>query len=264
MSVNGEAGDPLREGAPTSPPLPESPPPKTRGRKRKMRMTAGIGGVFVVVAAILLKFLVFTGVGELMKPGGALDKTIFREDFSAENGAWDLRDTPDATVQFMDGNYRILVKTAGGEYWSFRGSTDSSWNSLVVEADTRKAAPGTPEGFLGVMCVVDQQNAYSFLIDPDSFRYLILKLEGDEVGDPLASGVDPAVIRQSSATNRVGAECSGKVNGHTDLVLSVNGQHVADVSDPTGLQKFSGMGLFVGSFEGGTDVRFDNVLLRRP
>jgi len=65
-------------------------------------------------------------------------------------------------------------------------------------------------------------------------------------------------IKQGNSTNRIKADCVG-----SHLVLHTNGTQLADVQDAT----FSSgdVGLIAGTFaEPGTDIHFDNFVVKKP
>ena len=229
--------------------LPLPPAPPTTG-KRKAAWIVAVVVVGVVVAAKL---------GIVSLPGRAL----INEKFPSSNGQWLVRSDPQVQAGFLDGSYQILVRGPHLDFESIRAASDHSWSSVRVEADARKADAATPEGAYGVACVVDARTAYLFLMDPDTGSFAVGKIQNGNGGALIQERTDATAMNGGARSNRIGGDCIKSLNGATSLTMYINGKQVLQASDPNGLSNFTGMGLWAFTNAGGTDVRFDNAVMRK-
>lgn len=180
---------------------------------------------------------------------------LFEDDFSTRDAGWPSSRDEDGIVDYDQGGYRIRVDKTNWLFWATAGLTFSDV-SVEVEA-TRIGGPEVNE--FGVICrYVDEDNFYYFVITSDGF-YAIFRYvdnESDFIGMNDYRPTD--AVNQGAATNRIRAVCQGDT-----LRLFVNDQLVADVQD--GAHAAGDIGLIAGTFdEPGTDVLFDNLVVREP
>jgi hypothetical protein len=236
-----------------------------RKRKRRRLLAGGAGGAIVIAVAIRL----VVGAGlfaaqTATQPGGALNRTIIRDDFSKPDDRWSVVQNAEVTAGFADGAYRILVVPANAEdiFTSYYKGID--WNAVRVEADGKKAELNAPEGAYGVACV-SGDSYYTFVVNPDGFEWGIFKGSTPEGSQDqnLSMGSNPS-ISGADGTNHFRVQCSYGSNGQTTLVFSVNGTQLTRYVDANGLSHFTGMGLLASTFDkGGFDARFDNAIMTR-
>ncbi len=115
--------------------------------------------------------------------------------------------------------------------------------------------------FHGVACWGSPTVGYLFVLGPDG-SYAIL--EEDAAGGHrafLKEGQTERSLPGAGVRNRIRGDCEA-ARGLVELVLFVNGDPVARARDEAGPRSFAGFGLFVGTSEPDTEVRFDNVLVR--
>jgi hypothetical protein len=133
-----------------------------------------------------------------------------------------------------------------------------NFTDVVIEVDATKVA-GPDDNDLGVICrYQDIENFYFMIVSSDGY-YGVGKVVGglqELIGEEQMLPHDS--IKQGNVTNRIKADCVG-----SHLVLHVNGTKLLDVEDTT----FSSgdVGLMAGTFgESGTDIHFDNFVVKNP
>jgi len=212
-----------------------------------------------VVVALLVGLGAAAKLGVVPLPGSA----IIKENFSSPNGHWVERSDGLVQAGFVDGTYQILIRAPQLDFESYRGAADTTWASIRVEADARKADATTPEGAYGVSCVVDQHTGYVFILDPDAGSLAIVRVQNSNRGAIVQQMTDLTAMSPGSGTNRIQGEGIQAIGGATSLTMSVNGKQVLQASDPNGLTGFTGIGLWAATRGGGTDVRFDNAVMHK-
>jgi len=180
---------------------------------------------------------------------------LFQDDFSTPTGGWSrLRDASGIT-DYDQGGYRIQVLQPDTEFWSHPGL---QVDDVTIEVEARILA-GPDENLLGVICrYQDEQNFYFFLIGNDGFFVIGKYKNGEQSFIGMETfGFHPA-LQENRATDLIRADCIANT-----LTLSVNETQIATVQD----DDFSSgdIGLIAGTFdEPGTDVLFDNFVVRKP
>lgn len=211
-----------------------------------------------LICALALPVLacqIISGAAQLEEPTLESD-VLFRDDFSDPSSGWDSYRDSDGITDYDNGQYRIQVNQPNFDYWANPGR---DFTDVIVEVDATKAA-GPDENDFGIICRYrDMDNFYFFLIASDGFYGVGKVADGEQqlvgMGEMQFSS---AINQGADATNEIRAECVGDA-----LTLSANGQVLADVRDD---QFSSGdVGLIAGTFdEPGTDVYFDDFVVRRP
>jgi len=201
------------------------------------------------VATISCKFLV---PEEPPVQAGAI---LFQDDFSDPQSGWNRVSTDTGETDYDDGVYRILVNESNTDIWSKPGQ---SFEDAVIEVDAFKVG-GVRDNRFGVICrATSDDTFYTFIISSDGY-YGIGKVKGEFYELIGTDALLPSEeIEQGSAINRIRAECIGD-----RLSLFVNGVKIDEVKDT---ELVSGdVGLIAGTYnEPGTDIRFDNFIVRQP
>lgn len=180
---------------------------------------------------------------------------LFKDDFSDPSSGWDQVDSSDGMTDYENGYYRILVNSEDTDVWANPGL---HFTNVVVEVDATKAG-GSDDNDFGVICrYQDVNNFYFFIISSDGYYGVGKIVDGEQsiIGTDQLYPDDS--IRQGNTTNHLKADCVG-----SHLVLHVNGTKITDVEDDT----FSDgdVGLLAGTFsEPGTDIHFDNFVVKKP
>jgi len=181
---------------------------------------------------------------------------LFQDDFSDPNSGWDrATSAADGLTDYENGYYRIYVTTPDMDLWANPGLNLAD---VRIEVDATKAG-GSDDNDFAVLCRYESgQSFYFFMLSSDGY-YGIGRMTGE--GMQLIGGENleySDAIIQGNATNHVTAECNGST-----LSLTVNGSSLRTVTD-TNLTS-GDVGLLAGTFsEVGTDIHFDNFIVRQP
>ena len=192
--------------------------------------------------------------------GGSTDpedpSILFQDDFSSSSSGWaeTYRDESGMT-DYDQGGFRIQVNQPQFDYWA---NPELSFTDTIVEVDAKKIG-GPDENDFGLICrYVDVNNFYFFIATSDGFYGIGKYGAGGQtlLGAENLQSTD--TVRSGDATNRLRADCVGST-----LTFYINGTQVAQVSDS---EHTSGdVGLIAGTFdEPGTDILFDNFVVRQP
>jgi len=212
--------------------------------------------IFFAIVALLLTSLACSFSGASLPEG-----VLFQDDFSGKGGGWDtISDDPEGITDYSNDAYRIFVDVTDTDFWGNPDTDDFS--DLVVEVDAQRVG-GPDINDFGVQCRYDQggsdeepiYNFYFFIVGSDGYA-AIGKLVDNEY-NYLAESSDNAAI-SADGVNRIEASCVG-----TTLTLTVNGTQLLTAQDSSFAS--GGVGLLAGSYEEpGTDVHFDNFVVREP
>jgi hypothetical protein len=221
-------------------------------------------------------FIAVTFAASVLVGCGGNSDVLFEDDFSDPASGWSTDDDEGVSLEYTEGGCRILVKQPGRENSRLilrPAGEPLAVEAVSVEADaTQRAGPrtfGVTEEFElhGVTCWGAEGEAdrlgvgYKFVISPVG-HYAILKTStGLTRSESLAEG--DGDFGGFGATNRIRGECIAGGDRPTSLALYVDGVKVAEATDPDGPGGFPAIGLTVETSEGGTDVFFDNVSVRR-
>jgi hypothetical protein len=189
---------------------------------------------------------------------------LFVDDFSAGCGAWSNDRDTRVALGCADGAYRVLVKNPDRPQQSRLFNLEPT-ERLSVESDAILIKPRRGQfEFQGVSCWKSNGLVgYVFLISPDGSYYIVKEDVTAGGRRMLKTGESGDILPGPGARNRIGGDCAGDGRGPTELTLYVNRRRVAGVRERRGAGPFGGFGLFVGTSEPNTDVRFDDVIVRR-
>jgi hypothetical protein len=226
-----------------------------RARRPRAGVLAVLGALGIIAVLALFR-VVLPRLG----PDATQGVVIFREDFTDPGTGFPAGEDSGTRSGYINGTYQLLFKRAAT---TWQGGTTPSIAVIRVEADvTVVDAPGPT--LAGLACVSGQGEAstigYFFLISPRDGGYSI-----DDGESVIAVDRRPGAVRTGpGATNHVVGHCTGSVAGRpARMVMFVNGRKVLETNQPDGFTKFNGF-LVVGiAREGGTDIRFDNLVVRR-
>jgi hypothetical protein len=187
-----------------------------------------------------------------MPPGDV----YFQDDFSNPASGWDRVDAADGVTDYAEGAYRIFSATADYYLWATAGRKFP--DDVRIEADAVRRG-GADEDVFGILCrYQNAKNFYILMISGDGQGGIAKQSAGDLVmlsGESLKS--NPG-IHTGLESNRLRADCVG-----SSLSLFVNELLVATAVDA----EFAGgdAGLWLGAYDRpGSDVRFDNFIVRKP
>lgn len=212
----------------------------------------------------------------VLQPSEEDGAVLFEDDFSDRGGEWNVRDTPDALVEYSGGGLRMVVRDVGTINYEIH-ALPADVERLRIETDMTVLAggDGLTVGLLcGISAGLDAQRAgargaYVALLEPTGRRIGI-----GRVRPPLGKGFFESTEQLSDSTLpdgdplgqtvRLAAECrGGDGNGRRDVSFWVNGSRAATGSHTAAAARFDGIGLIVFSGPNeAIDVRFDNVVAR--
>ena len=195
--------------------------------------------------------------GRQLAPSPAL----FSDDFSGPCRGWSTDRDARVALGCVDGAYRVLVKRPDRPQHSrlFEGPAG---REMSVEVDAVLDQPQNGKFELhGVSCWESPASGYLFGLAPDG-SYVIVKLDlAGRAQAILKGGHADEAVPGAGARNRIRGDCRAD-DGRVELGFFVNGDRVAVVRDKGSTRSFKGFGLFVATSDAGTDVRFDNALVR--
>jgi len=189
------------------------------------------------------------------QPNGPGPNVLFQDDFSDPSSGWDQIEVSDGITDYENGYYRMKVNTEESDIWANPGL---NFTDVVVEVDAVKVA-GPDDNDLGIICrYQDISNFYFLIISSDGYYGIGKVFNGEQELIGMDQMYPDEAIKQGNSTNHIKADCVG-----SRLVLHANGTKVADVEDSS----FSSgdVGLIAGTFaEAGTDIHFDNFVVKNP
>ena len=211
--------------------------------------------IFLMISVLVLVSFA-CGSSTSSTPTASLPEDIlFQDDFSDDTSGWDRIDVPEGFTDYADGVYRIWVNTANTDVWANPGK---NFTDTIIEVEATKVG-GPDDNDYGVLCrYQDESNFYFFMISSDGFYGLGKVVEGEQIligGEELVPGDN---INTGNATNNLRVDCVG-----SQLTLYVNGTQLTSVEDSSFTS--GDVGLLAGTFtEAGTDIHFDNFVVRKP
>lgn len=180
---------------------------------------------------------------------------LFQDDFSDTSSGWDRVDVSEGFTDYADGVYRIWVNTDSTDVWANPGL---NFNDTTIEVEATKVG-GPDDNDFGVICrYEDDSNFYFFIISSDGYYGIGKVLDGEQIllgEEELLPSND---IQTGNVTNNIRVDCVGST-----LTLFANGSQLISAND----SNFSSgdVGLLAGTFDTpGTDIHFDNFLVREP
>jgi len=226
--------------------------------------------MIVSLFGALLLFACGGGGSDPVSAGGGTSKIIFQDDFSSNNGAWDvLLNDPDLLLEYYDGGYRMTAIKKNVVYSSvpnFVFPTDVS-----IEADIAQTA-GTENAAMGIICrytySANSESMYFFMIYTDGTAEIAKYVTGQKT---FLAGRSPFIsINPGITTNRTGTYRTGNRTNHmrvdcvgNTFTMYVNGTQLFSVTDNSLVQ--GDAGLMIGtSDEEDAVVLFDNFVVSKP
>ena len=186
---------------------------------------------------------------------------IFAEDFSSGCANWSTDRDYLVALSCRNGAYHVLVRKPVRPQVS-RLFTGTTQRQMSVEADAVLVRPRRGKMELhGVSCWASPKLGYLFVLDPAGF--FVIAREDHATGrvKVLKKGETMRALTGIGVRNRIRGECTADPSG-VSLALYVNGDRIAVARDGEGPRSFSAFGLYVVTSEPGTEVRFDDVLVR--
>ena len=181
--------------------------------------------------------------------------TLYHDDFSDPTSGWTRTSSPNGTLDYDNGIYRMVVTSPNYDLWAVSGQ---AYRDVKVEADATRLA-GPDGNRFGVICRYrNPQNFYFFIVSSDGY-YAVGKVSGGVRTllnqDMMAYS---AVIAPGNGPNHLRFDCVGQT-----LTGTINDQAIVVAKDadfPSG-----DAGLIAGAFDQpGVDMAFDNFVVIKP
>lgn len=239
------------------------PAPVTQGLPRRLaarpRLLLGLG-----IAAVLVPLLIVAIVA-ISNRGGA----VFDDDFSSRASGWDEAGEEPRGGHYTNGAYRLYSdqkRNEGAEAGTPRNAGSvypTAPPNVRIDVAGRKIGGSDREGGWGIVCRDDTRgsNGYAFQIwDQD---VAIVKYFDSGPGYKTLTEHFNVPVVNATGTNEMRAACTN-VQGQqaVNLVLSVNGQKVAEYTDADAPFLTGTVGLFVTS-DKAMEAEFDNFVVNR-
>jgi hypothetical protein len=181
--------------------------------------------------------------------------TLFSDDFSDPSSGWTTWNGDGSAVDYNNGGLRFYINQLNFDYWSM---PPGDYRDVHIEVMATKLT-GPDDNHYGIICrYKNRDNFYSFIISSDGYFGIMKVKEGNY---SLITGTQmqySEIIRQSSVTNYLQADCIGE-----NLVFSVNGQKVAVAQDKDFNE--GAVGLIAGTYSSpSVDILFDNFAIYQP
>jgi hypothetical protein len=189
--------------------------------------------------------------------GTPAENVFYRDDFSNETTGWSRARTDEGITDYENGVYRILVNLDNQDFLGTPGLALQS--DVRVEVDANKVA-GPDDNDFGVMCrYQDNNNFYQFFVSSDGYVGILKMVDGDSQNISGGQLIDHPAVNMGNALNHIRADCLGDT-----LTMYVNGQQVLTAQDTT-FTTGGDVGVYAGTYdEPGTDVHFDNFVVKKP
>jgi hypothetical protein len=177
------------------------------------------------------------------------DDLELADDFSDPNSGWRSDDTANRALGYLDGEYRIWIKTANWTAWV--AGPNTRLGDFVVETDARRV-DNTDDAYGLLFGVSDSGSRYNALfVDQDG--YFLVARYTDGVGwENLTSWTYSSAINTDQTSNHLMVVRQG-----SQITVYANGQRLATVSE-TQLPSAGWQGLIATTWESNADARFDN------
>jgi S1-C subfamily serine protease len=178
--------------------------------------------------------------------------TLFQYDFSNPDSGWTTFDNDNGWGNYVDHDYRILVKQENKVLWSL---AQKKFGDQVIQVSMNVQSP-TGSGDAGVLCRYQNPgNYYIFSVSEDGY-FGIFKKVNEEFSPLIDWTFSPAITWYNPL--KLTAVCDGET-----LTLGVDGKILGQVAD-NNLQE-GDIGLQAGSWEQpGFGISFDNLEVKTP
>jgi hypothetical protein len=187
---------------------------------------------------------------------GANPDILFQDDFSDNTGDWYTYIDDNGITDYESEGFRIHINEPNAYHWT---NPSKKFTDTRIEVEATKLSG--PEGNdFGIICrYQDDNNFYFFTISSDGYFAIAKLVDGVEtlIGKE-ELGFDEVTINSGETTNLIRADCKG-----SSLTLYANGKQLSKVQDT---EFTSGdIGLIASTYEeSGTDILFDNLIVRVP
>lgn len=186
---------------------------------------------------------------------------VFQDDFSDPTSGWDNDVFNEGETVYGEGAYRILVKDARLQMWSYI-VLDPRREALRLDVEATQLT-GTAGDLVGARCYTDVDSNMGYLlgISPAERGGVVVGFRGGDFRLLESSGEAVDAVTSLNEENQLRIECVASPDGPTVLTLAVNGEPIVRAEDETGRRSFDAVGLFVDTTEGGAEAHFDDIVV---
>jgi hypothetical protein len=189
-------------------------------------------------------------------PEAVSSDILFQDDFSDDTGNWDTYADDNGITDYENEGFRININEPNAYHWT---NPDKEFIDTRIEVEATKLG-GPEENDFGVICrYQDENNFYFFTISSDGYYGIAKFVNGEEYLVGMEElGLEESIIKPGESTNLIRVDCNS-----SSLTLYANGKLLVEVSD----SEFSSgdIGLIASTYEEpGTDILFDNLIVRLP
>jgi hypothetical protein len=212
--------------------------------------------IYLSLVIGLVLVLSLLGVVGCKGDGGSDADVIFSDDFSRDNGDWEVFSDANGEV-FYEGGWLHLINYTTAPVDTMSLMTNQNFTDFILEVEV-KLIDGTDDNWQGIVCRYhDGGDYYVFNISADGYYYIARFINHEQTA--LAEATQSSYINQGwDVVNNVYIECIG-----SSLSLSVNGHLLASVTDST--LNEGEIGLLVTSWDGDfSEIAFDNLVVTEP
>ena len=225
--------------------------------KRKTKIILAIAGL--ALAALACQAVAGGGDGG----GGDGDtptstpspKVILSDDFSSAN--WGTATDADSSVEYANNALQMIVFTKNYFVWSTPNAED--YQNMHAEVTVLNNGTDSTTAF-GIMCNQQEvNNNFYYLAMTPAGEYAIAKASEGQKDVFLTNNdawASSELIAKDASSYRVGADC-----GNGTLILYVDGQQIASVSDASYTSGSVALFTWSGEEATTTDVSFDDFLM---
>ena len=210
---------------------------------------------FSPIVLVLILSILACSVGTQNTQQPASGEILFEDDFSNPTSGWDRIQDTDGQTDYIDGKYRVVVKTSDTDVWANPGKKYSDVSIQVVAVKVK----GTDDNDYGVICrYVDADNFYFFVISSDGYYGIGKVKDGKHILVNRQEMLPSEDIHKGGETNTIRADCVGST-----LTLSVNDKLLDTQQDAEFMT--GDVGLLAGTFgEAGVEIEFDDFRVKMP
>jgi serine/threonine protein kinase len=190
-------------------------------------------------------------------------RLIYQDDFKDPSSGWGTFSNDTSEAKYEDNQYRISIKKAQGPRIAFVayppiGQLEDA--IIQVAARVTSISKDTSYGLIfGKQATTVADNYYFFHISSDTVQYRFDKIV-DGTWNTLIDWNDSPSIKRATLTNIIKIQCKGD-----KILLFVNDQEVASITDDTFRRGYVGLGLAVRAQNSSqVDSSFDDLIITYP
>ena len=182
---------------------------------------------------------------------------LLEDDFSTRKSNWGTLSDPDSSIEYENNSLHVLISRKDFIVWTTPNEQDYQNVHVEVTIANNDKNPATA---FGILCAqqVEEWSFYYLAITPAG-EYAIIRATTDKTDVYLTGNgqwESSDLITQNAPAYRVGADC-----GNGKLILYVDGQQIASVSDNTYTTGNVGLFTWSGKQAASADVSFDDYLI---